>query len=124
LPKLLFSALADGRSATEIVVHQSDINMKDWVELTVILQRMQQGLVTWFERQPYNSKWGTSASITTFLSFAVVWCELSNGFRLATSIDRTKGEQLATACFQIVLQILRTFAHREYFPLYGGAFAF
>ncbi|MHC0062899.1 tetratricopeptide repeat protein [Nostoc sp. UIC 10890] len=117
LPKLLFSTLADGGSATEIVVHQSDINMKDWVELTVILQRMQQGLVTWFERQPYDSKWGTSASIATFLSFAVVWCELSNGFR-------SKGEELAKACFQIVLQILRTFAHREYFPLYGGAFAF
>ncbi len=124
LPKQLFSALADGGSATDVVVSQSDINLKDWVELTVILQRIQQGLVTWFERQPYNSKWGTSASITTFLSFAVVWCELSNGFRLATTIDRTKGEQLAKACFQIVLQILRTFAHREYFPLYGGAFAF
>ncbi|MGJ5628902.1 tetratricopeptide repeat protein [Nostoc sp. CALU 1950] len=117
LPKLLFSTLADGGSVTEIVVHQSDINLKDWVELTVILQRMQQGLVTWFERQPYDSKWSTSASIATFLSFAVVWCELSNGFR-------SKGEELAKACFQIVLQILRTFAHREYFPLYGGAFAF
>ncbi|MHC5598140.1 MAG: tetratricopeptide repeat protein [Nostoc sp.] len=124
LPKMLFCALADGGSATEVVIQQSNIDIKDWVELTVILQKMQQGLVTWFERQPYNSKWGTSASITTFLSFAVVWCELSNGFRLATSIDGTKGEELAKACFQIVLQILRTFAHREYFPLYGGAFAF
>ncbi|WP_306426845.1 tetratricopeptide repeat protein [Nostoc sp. CHAB 5836] len=124
LPKLLFCALADGESATEVVVRQSYIDMKDWVELTVILQRMQQGLVTWFERQPYDSKWGTSSSIATFLSFTVVWCELSNGFRMATSIDRTKGEELAKACFQIVLQILRTFAHREYFPLYGGVFAF
>ncbi|WP_392530931.1 tetratricopeptide repeat protein [Nostoc sp. C117] len=123
LPKLLFSVLADGISATEILVCQSDINMKDWVELTVIVQRMQQGLVTWFERQPYDSKWGISASIATFLSFAVVWCELSNGFRVATNIDRTKSEELAKACFQIVLQILRTFAHREYFPLYGGVFA-
>ncbi len=124
LTKMLFSALADGISATEVVVHQSYINMKDWVELTVIVQRMQQGLVNWFERQPYDSKWGTSASIATFLSFAVVWCELSHGFRVATNIDRTKGEELAKGCFQIFLQILRTFAHRQYFPLYGGVFAF
>ncbi|MFN6534803.1 MAG: tetratricopeptide repeat protein [Nostoc sp. EkiNYC01] len=124
LTKQLFCALADGISATEVVVRQSYINMKDWVELTVIVQRMQQGLVTWFERQPYDSKWGTSASIATFLSFAVVWCELSHGFRVATNIDRTKGEELAKACFQVVLQILRTFAHRQYFPLYGGVFAF
>ncbi|MFN6470785.1 MAG: tetratricopeptide repeat protein [Nostoc sp. SerVER01] len=124
LTKLLFCVLADGISAKEVVVRQSYINIKDWVELTIIVQRMQQALVTWFERQPYDAKWGTSASIATFLSFAVVWCELSHGFRVATNIDRTKGEELAKACFQIVLQILRTFAHRQYFPLYGGVFAF
>ncbi|MDZ8239941.1 MAG: tetratricopeptide repeat protein [Nostoc sp. ChiQUE01a] len=124
LTKLLFCVLADGISAKEVVVRQSYINIKDWVELTIIVQKMQQALVTWFERQPYDSKWGTSASIATFLSFAVVWCELSHGFRVATNIDRSKGEELAKACFQIVLQILRTFAHRQYFPLYGGVFAF
>ncbi|BAY77467.1 TPR repeat-containing protein [Nostoc linckia NIES-25] len=124
LTQILFSALADGISATEVIVCQPYINMKDWVELTIIVQRMQQSLVTWFERQPLDSKWGTSASIATFLSFAVVWCELSDGFRVATNIDRTKGEELAKACFQIVLQILRTFARRQYFPLYGGVFAF
>lgn len=124
LTQILFSALAEGISATEVVVCQPYINIKDWVELTIIVQRMQQSLITWFERQPYDSKWGTSASIATFLSFAVVWCELSHGFRVATNIDRTKGEELAKACFQIVLQILRTFAHRQYFPLYGGVFAF
>jgi tetratricopeptide (TPR) repeat protein len=123
LTQILFSELADGISATEVIVRQSDINIKDWVELTIIVQRIQQSLVNWFERQPYDSQWGTSASIATFLSFAVVWCELSHGFRVATNIHPSKGEELAKACFQIVLQILRTFAHRQYFPLYGGVFA-
>jgi tetratricopeptide (TPR) repeat protein len=123
LTQILFSTLADGISATEVIVRQSDINIKDWVELTIIVQRIQQSLVNWFERQPYDSQWGTSASIATFLSFAVVWCELSHAFRVATNIHPTKGEELANACFQIVLQILRTFAHRQYFPLYGGVFA-
>ncbi len=123
LTQILFSTLADGISATEVIVRQSDINIKDWVELTIIVQRIQQSLVNWFERQPYDSQWGTSASIATFLSFAVVWCELSHAFRVATNIHPTKGEELAKACFQIVLQILRTFAHRQYFPLYGGVFA-
>jgi len=123
LTQILFSTLADGISATEVIIRQSDINIKDWVELTIIVQRIQQSLVNWFERQPYDSQWGTSASIATFLSFAVVWCELSHAFRVATNIHPTKGEELANACFQIVLQILRTFAHRQYFPLYGGVFA-
>ncbi|PHJ62477.1 hypothetical protein VF14_34445 [Nostoc linckia z18] len=123
LTQILFSELADGISATEVIVRQSDINIKDWVELTIIVQRIQQSLVNWFERQPYDSQWGTSASIATFLSFAVVWCELSHGFRVATNIHPSKGEELAKASFQIVLQILRTFAHRQYFPLYGGVFA-
>ncbi|MBC1241946.1 tetratricopeptide repeat protein [Nostoc sp. 2RC] len=123
LTQILFSTLADGISATEVIVRQSDINIKDWVELTIIVQRIQQSLVNWFERQPYDSQWGTSASIATFLSFAVVWCELSHAFRVATNMHPTKGEELAKACFQIVLQILRTFAHRQYFPLYGGVFA-
>ncbi|MDZ8183935.1 MAG: tetratricopeptide repeat protein [Nostoc sp. ChiSLP02] len=124
LTQMLFCVLADGISATELVVRQPYLNTEDLVELIVIVQRIQKGLVTWFERQPLDSKWGTSASIATFLTFAVVWCELSNGFHIASNIYGTKGEELAKACFQIVLQILRTFAHREYFPLYGGVFAF
>jgi tetratricopeptide (TPR) repeat protein len=39
---------------------------------------------------------------------------------LATSLER---EQLQTGYFQLTLQILRQFAQRDYFPLYGGIFA-
>ncbi|WP_243902682.1 tetratricopeptide repeat protein [Aetokthonos hydrillicola] len=123
LPQLLFYVLASNASAIEVVLRQSYIYIGDWVELAVVLQRMQRGLVNWFEKQPYDSKWGKSAAIGTFLNFAIVWCELSNGFHTASHIERTTAEQLAKVCFQIVLQTLRNFAHREYFPLYGGVFA-
>lgn len=123
LPRILFDTLAKGLSVKELVAHQSYVDLRDWVEIAVLLQNLQAGLVAWFEKQPFDSKWGTAASISTFLSFAVVWCQLSNGFDYAASIDLGKREQLAKACFQMLLQILRAFAHQPYFPLYGGVFA-
>lgn len=40
--------------------------------------------------------------------------------QIATSSNR---EAIINGCFQVSLQILRAFAQRDYFPLYGGVFA-
>jgi tetratricopeptide (TPR) repeat protein len=119
----VFSTLAASHSVTELIASQPYIDLIDWVELAVVLQSLQGGLVAWFEKQPYDSKWGTASSISTYLNFAVLWSQLSNGFDSATNFDIDKREQLAKASFQILLQNLRIFAHREYFPLYGGVYA-
>ena len=59
-------------------------------------------------------------SISTFLTFAVVWSQLGNGFSgAAIRINHV----LSDGCSQLMLQILRTFAQQKYFPLYGGIFA-
>lgn len=111
LPKALFRSLALEESVIEFTRKQ--ITLTDWVEIAIILQYLQRGLVNWFDQQPYNVQAGSKMSISTFLTFAVIWSQLANG---TNSI-------LNNGCSQIMLQILRTFAQRPYFPLYGGIFA-
>jgi tetratricopeptide (TPR) repeat protein len=122
LLKDLFQTLSRQQSIAELVQKQSQFALADWVELAIVLQYLQRGLVAWFEKQPYDSRWGTKQAIAAFLSFAVIWGQLS------TSADRsgfseTDLRQLIAGCFQMVLQTLRTFSQRAYFPLYGGVYA-
>ncbi|MGF1514756.1 MAG: tetratricopeptide repeat protein [Elainellaceae cyanobacterium] len=115
LPKMLFEAQTRNQSAREIAQHAADLEA--WVALMVLLRGMQSGLVEWFDKQPYSAQVGRNLSASTFLAFAIIWCELSEGFRAAQANAR-----LSSACFQVALQILRTFAQRDNFPLYGGVF--
>ncbi|GAB1544522.1 tetratricopeptide repeat protein [Scytonema sp. NUACC21] len=116
IPQVLFRTLASEQSAIEFAQQKSDMNLSDWVEIAVILQYLQRGLVNWFDQQPYNVKAGSKLSISTYLTFAVIWSLLASGFSGSASV-------YSTACHQAMLQILRTFAQRPYFPLYGGIFA-
>ena len=123
LPQALFRTLALNQSVTELAAQQSNINLSDWVELAVTLQCLQRGLVTWFEQQAYDVKAGSKMSISTFLTFAVIWSQLRNGFSGAVNLGGNATQRLSDGCSQVMLQILRTFATRKYFPLYGGIFA-
>ena len=89
---------------------------RDWVELAIVLLTAQRGLVSWAETQPYNSKGGRQLCISTFLTFTVLWSQLSGHFAATRPT-------LQNASFQIVLQTLRSFAQKSYFPLYGGMVA-
>jgi tetratricopeptide (TPR) repeat protein len=97
--------------------------LQDWVDLALTLQFTQRGLVSWFEQQPYDSKWGTQQMIATFLSFAVLWGQISAGVGQLTTVNVHNREPLGQGCFQMALQTLRAFTQRPYFPLYGGVFA-
>jgi len=116
LPQALFHSLAMEQSVSEFANGQSRINITDWVELTLVMQYLQRGLVNWFDQQAYDIKAGSKLSISTFLTFAAIWSQLANGLQDGNQIYRD-------ACNQVMLQILRTFAARTYFPLYGGIFA-
>lgn len=111
----LLRTLAKQESPIEFARSQRNFNLRDWVELTLILQFLQRGLVNWFDQQAYNVKAGSNLSISTFLTFAVIWSQLGNGFGTDT--------EYGSAALQVVLQILRNFSQRSYFPLYGGIFA-
>lgn len=113
-PQALLRTLATEQSIIEFAQQNTSVTIGDWVEMALILQYLQRSLVNWFDQQPYNVKAGSNLSISTFLTFAVIWSQLANGFG-----DTPYGK----ASSQIMLQILRTFAQRPYFPLYGGIFA-
>ena len=113
--KGLFSTLAKQESPIEFAQNHRSIGLSDWVELTLSLQYLQRGLVNWFDQQAYNVKAGSNLSISTFLTFSVIWSQLGNGFGADTSYG--------SAAWQVVLQILRNFSQRPYFPMYGGIVA-
>ncbi len=118
LAKTLFQTIAYNKSIIDVTKQQSGIHLSDLVELTLILQCLQRGLIIWFDKLIYNSKVGAKLSISTFLTFAVIWSQLANGF------NQNPGNRwLVDACFQVTLQILRAFSQQPYFPLYGGIFA-
>jgi len=121
LPQSLFQTLARNQPLDEWVDHQPSLELGDWVELAVILQYLQRGLVHWFDKMVYDSKVGAKLSISTFIAFAVIWSQLASA--LNRVVVSTQRDAVVNGCFQVSLQILRAFAQREYFPLYGGVFA-
>ena len=116
VPQAFFHTLAVEQSALEFAEKQQTISLSNWVELTIILQLLQRGLINWFDQQAYDIQAGPKLSISTFLTFAVIWSQLASGFQNQALI-------YSNGASQIMLQILRTFAQRPYFPLYGGIFA-
>lgn len=120
LAKALFTKQAQNQSAALLTTEDS-IDWKAWVGLMVLMRDLQMGLVAWFDKQPYSNQFGQNLSGVTFLVFAMIWCELSKS--LIPVPQPLEREVLSQACFQMALQILRTFAQRDNFPLYGGVFA-
>jgi tetratricopeptide (TPR) repeat protein len=114
LPKQLLQILAEQKAISELNKVTNYIELTGWIELAILLHYIQQGLITWYDRQPYNIQFGKKLSYSTFLTFAIIWLELSQTL--------TNNKQIQEGCFQIVLQILRLFARRDDFPLYGGIF--
>ena len=115
LPRQLFQTLAQNQSISDLSGMSRQVELRAWVELAILLQYLQRGLVSWFDQQPYDAKFGKKLSYSTFLTFAAIWCELGKIFS-------ANKQELGESCFQLMLQILRTFARRDDFPLYSGIF--
>jgi tetratricopeptide (TPR) repeat protein len=121
LPQSLFGAIARNQPLDEWADNQPRLELGAWVELAVILQFLQRGLVAWFDKMVYDSKVGAKLSISTFIVFSVIWSHLASA--LNRTLSSAKRDEIVNGCFQVSLQLLRAFAQREYFPLYGGVFA-
>jgi tetratricopeptide (TPR) repeat protein len=115
----LFMTIGQQAAVAEFAAQQSASYADDWVQMAIILQGLQIGLVGWFDRQLYDLKWGERSSFNTLITFSLIWCELANGVGTTTPA-RTA---LSQACWQITWQILRSATQRPDFPLYGGIFA-
>lgn len=122
-PQSLLQSLAFDQSATEWAAHQRDWTLEDMVALAIVLQCLQQGLVAWFDKLVYDSKVGSKLSISTFLTFAVIWSQMANGFGQSSFLSSGFRALLVDGCFQVTLQVLRAFSQRDYFPLYGSLYA-
>ncbi len=122
-PKTLFNTISLNQSIREITANYPNNDSSILIELAIILQCLQRGLITWFDKLVYDSKIGAKVSISIFITFIAIWCELTKGFAEATNLSFTSRDRLTNGCFQMIIQLLRTFAQRQYFPLYGGIFA-
>ncbi len=122
VPKSLFQALYEQQSGSDWAA-QTEMTLADWVELAIVLQAIEHGLVSWAENLVYNSKAGAKLSISIFLTFGVIWSELANGFSRSTLLNSLNRDRYTEAAFRITLQGLRVFSQRDYFPLYGTVFA-
>ncbi|NJN30394.1 MAG: hypothetical protein HC824_08145 [Synechococcales cyanobacterium RM1_1_8] len=123
LAQQLFRGQTENRSAQELAEALAEVNLPDWIELAILLRGMQGGLIAWFDKQPYSRTGGQNMAAMTFLTFALLWSELSGGFRANGQLSTQAAQTLARASFQLALQILRAFAQRDNFPLYGGMVA-
>jgi tetratricopeptide (TPR) repeat protein len=119
----LLQTLSLNQSVTAFAAQYASLDITDWVEMAITLQLLQRGLVSWFDKLVYDSKVGAKLSISTFLAFAVIWSQIANGFNQSTALDSQQKSRFANAAFLITIQTLRTFAQRDYFPLYGGVYA-
>ena len=123
VPKSLFQALYEQQSGSDWAASQTEVTLASWVELAIVLQATEHGLVNWAENLIYNSKTGAKLSIAIFLTFGVIWSQLANGFSRSTSLNSLNRDRYTEAAFRITLQGLRIFSQRDYFPLYGSVFA-
>ncbi len=123
LPIQLFRALSLNEPISEFAAALPALEVSAWVELVLILQYLQQGLVAWFDRLVYDAKVGAKLSISTFLAFSIIWSQLARGFAQATALNSRHRSQFSDGASQLTLQILRLFSQRPYFPLYGGVYA-
>ncbi|ASC71941.1 uncharacterized protein XM38_028950 [Halomicronema hongdechloris C2206] len=112
----IFADLAQHQTITATGIPHP-LSVCDWLALAWVLQRLQLGLVSWFDQQPYDSRAGKRLSIATYLTFAVVWSQLR------ARLQHLGQSNLVQGCFQMTLQVLYQFAQQDYFPLYGGLFA-
>ncbi|MBD2105256.1 tetratricopeptide repeat protein [Leptolyngbya sp. FACHB-261] len=120
----LFKTLATGEAGTTVAQARGhELDLAGWAELAVLLVYLEQGLVAWFDQLVYDSRVGSRLSVSTFLMFAVLWSQLADGFARANLLPLSRRSQFVNGSFRASLQTLRTFAGRDYFPLYGGLFA-
>ena len=116
LAKILFKTLANNQSIREVSDKSSQVELRAWVELILLLHFIERGLVKWFDEQPYDAKFGQRLSYSTLLIFSVIFAQISQGFT-------GKNSNLREGYFLMMLQSLRQLTKRKDFPLYGGIFA-
>jgi tetratricopeptide (TPR) repeat protein len=101
---------------------QGTIDLAAWVELVVIFQYLQQGLIFWADQQIYEQDLGTQMGISIYIGFAAIWASLAIGMGQANLMSVETRMVYEKSAFRLALQVMRQFAQCRYFPLYGSSF--
>ena len=112
LNRAFFEALDRGEIQNFVGVYGNQLDLKSWVELSLLLRYTEFTLLEVFDQQVMNEKATERLAISTFLTIVSIWSELA--FHLESS-----NPAFSKSAFQMALYILRSFAQRSYFPRYG-----
>ncbi len=120
LPVALFKALHHQVPLDNWASHCDQFSLGHWVELVLVLQRAQQGLIRWANQQPYEDQSSQQLLSALYLGFASTWVQLGQGLARCVSLNRQHREQFSQIAHAIGLQFLRQFTQHPQFPLYGN----
>jgi tetratricopeptide (TPR) repeat protein len=142
-----FKGLSDPRQGLVPWLQKHPTDDGEWVELAIVLQQTQQGLVNWAEAQTYDIVQGRQIAMSIYLTWMVLWSQLASAWAepentwgegaTRDGADAQSGDnqenatemeaiapldrkRYSEASFQMLLPLLRSFAQKTYFPLYGG----
>ena len=112
LNRAFFEALDRGEIQNFVGIYGTQLDLKSWVELSLLLRYTEFTLLEVFDQQVMSEKATERLAISTFLTIVSIWSELA--FHLQSS-----NPAFSNSAFQVALYILRSFAQRSYFPRYG-----
>ncbi len=108
----LFEAIAAGRLDEFLGQHYRSLDSSLWVEWVLVLRFTEFTLLELFEQRLPAGIQATRLAINTHLTFISLWSQLSEYLRQQESA-------LLLAAYKVSLQVLKSFARKPYFPLYG-----
>jgi tetratricopeptide (TPR) repeat protein len=112
LNRAFFEALDRGEVQNFVGVYGTQLDLKSWVELSLLLRYTEFTLLEVFDQRVMSEKATERLAVSTFLTIVSIWSELA--FHLQSS-----NPAFSKSAFQVALYILRSFAQRSYFPRYG-----
>ncbi|NJN60196.1 MAG: hypothetical protein HC795_00460 [Coleofasciculaceae cyanobacterium RL_1_1] len=77
----LFHTIDQGRPVLDYIAQCRDLDERTWLELAIVLQGLQRGLVAWFDKQPYSLDMGKQVASSAFLIFGACGDKSPKGSR-------------------------------------------
>jgi tetratricopeptide (TPR) repeat protein len=122
LARALFQQLATDEAIAPWVTRHANMPVSDWVEVLVLLYRIQERLLAWVDGQSEEAPVGAGCPRSLYLGFASTWLQLAHGWEQAADLSPRDRRQLAQSARQLGLEALCFLVHHPHFPLYPGRF--
>jgi tetratricopeptide (TPR) repeat protein len=122
LPRRVFLALHTDQPLEDWAATCTEITPANWIELVLLLQRVQQGLLGWANQQPYDQGAAAKLINALYLGFASTWIQLANGCGRSTFLNSQNRLRFSQSALNMGLQFLRQFTQQPHFPFYGNPF--